>query len=116
MDLLPKDVLVDILCCLSPHGLAVSCSVCWEWRAIVDACYYLQTDLLPTTLGDIFIRIMEPWEDLEFLVWPSIERRIASRLEYYEGLKYYSIPCILDCCNGFLLLEQYNQVVNPATR
>jgi hypothetical protein len=45
-----------------------------------------------------------------------MECRIAGRLEYYEGLKYYSIPYILDCCNGFLLLEQYNQVVNPATR
>jgi hypothetical protein len=45
-----------------------------------------------------------------------MERRIAGRLEFYEGLKYCSIPYILDCCNGFLLLEQYNEVVNPTTR
>jgi hypothetical protein len=45
-----------------------------------------------------------------------MEHRIAGRLEYYEGFKYHSIPYTVDGCNGFLLLEQYDQVVNPATR
>jgi hypothetical protein len=108
MDLVPEDVLADVICRLLLRGLAVSRSVCQEWRAIVNTRCDLRTDLLPTTLGGIFLRIMEPGEDPEFLVWPSMERRIAGRLEYYkdEGLKYCSSPYIVDCCNGLLLLEE----------
>lgn len=119
MELLPEDVLVDVLRWLPPRGLAVSRSVCREWRALVDARCDLRTDLLPTTLAGIFVKVLDPDEDPEFLVRPSMERRIAgSRFEYYEdeGRKYCSIPYILDCCNGLLLLEEYDQVVNPATR
>jgi hypothetical protein len=116
MDLLPEDVLTDVLRRLPPHGLAVSRSVCREWCTIVDARCNLRKDLLPVTLGGIFVRIMEPGEDPEFLVRPSMERRIAGGLKYYEGLKYRDKPYIVDCCNGLLLLEEYDQVVNPATR
>jgi hypothetical protein len=115
MDLLPEDVLTDVLRRLPPRDLAVSRSVCREWRAIVDARCDLRKDLLPTTLGGIFVMMWDPGEDPEFLVRPSMKRTIDGRLQNYEGLEYYDRPYIVNCCNG-LLLEEYDQVVNPATR
>jgi hypothetical protein len=99
MDLLPKYVLADVLRRLPPHSLASSRSMCQELWAIVDARCDPRTDLLPTTLGGIFVRILEQ-EDPEFLVWPSVQRRIAVGLEYYAGLKYAQCVYIVPDLHG----------------
>nr|CAB3493658.1 unnamed protein product [Digitaria exilis] len=102
-------LLADILARLAPRGLAVSRSVCKEWRATVDArCH----QLLPISLGGIFI-----WTNAseipDFFVRPSMAQKIAFGLDYYQTMGCY--PDIGDCCNGLLLLEHHH-VVNPATR
>ncbi|RLN18104.1 hypothetical protein C2845_PM02G02470 [Panicum miliaceum] len=89
-----------------------------EWRAVADArCRRLRADLLPTSLGGIFIRTHEP-EPADFFARPSMARRIARRLENYVDTDQfcldYDSPYIVGCCNGLLLLEGH--VVNPATR
>nr|CAB3497132.1 unnamed protein product [Digitaria exilis] len=55
MDLVPHDVVVAILQRLAPRSLAVSRCVCKEWRCIVDARCHLPKDLLPVSLGGIFV-------------------------------------------------------------
>jgi hypothetical protein len=54
---LPDDVLADVLARLAPRSLTVSRCVCREWRAVVDdRCrQLLRPDLLPLTVGGIFI-------------------------------------------------------------
>nr|CAB3470138.1 unnamed protein product [Digitaria exilis] len=114
--LLPYDVLADVLSRLAPRSLAVSRCVCREWRAIVDERCQLHPDLLPISLGGIFILTHEP-EPPDFFARPSMARRIGGKLENYVDRDQYNIddyPDIVDCCNGLLLLDRH--VVNPATR
>ena len=58
---LPDDVLADVLARLAPRSLAVSRCVCREWRAVVDdRCrQLLRPDLLPLTVGGIFVESYE---------------------------------------------------------
>lgn len=53
--LLPEDVLAQILCLLPPRDLAVSRCVCAEWKGAVDRRRLLRADLLPLSVGGIFI-------------------------------------------------------------
>ncbi|RLN42014.1 F-box protein [Panicum miliaceum] len=113
MALLPEDVLAR----LAPRALAVSRAVCREWRAVADARCRLRADLLPVSLGGIFVRTNEA-ETPAFFVQPSMAHRIAGDLDYYLETdpcqRYCYTPDIVDCCNGLLLLEDH--VINPATR
>jgi hypothetical protein len=116
MDLLPEDVLADVLARLAPRALAVSRSVCRGWRAVADADARCQdqlrraADLLPVTLGGVFVRTNEV-ENPTFFVRPSMAHRIAG------DLNYGSFPWIADCCNGLILLDVVDLlVVNPATK
>uniref|UniRef100_A0A0D9WQU8 F-box domain-containing protein n=1 Tax=Leersia perrieri TaxID=77586 RepID=A0A0D9WQU8_9ORYZ len=117
-NLLPEDVLVNILHRLAPRCLAISRCVCKPWRTIIDAHCLLRVDLLPHLVGGIFIN----FHDLilsEFISRPSIGPTISGNFNY---LPHNSI--VRDHCNGLLLLDGYVDypatqqyyVVNPATR
>ncbi|TVT98535.1 hypothetical protein EJB05_56147, partial [Eragrostis curvula] len=54
-DLLPDDVLADVLGRLVPRDLALSRTVCKAWCAVVDARRLLRAELLPLSLAGIFI-------------------------------------------------------------
>ncbi|XP_066326519.1 F-box protein At5g07610-like [Miscanthus floridulus] len=122
---LPDDVLADILSRLAPapRSLAVSRCVCREWRAVVDdrCLHLLRPDLLLLTVGGIFVDSYCTYEP-DFFARPSTARGrwVAGRLESFVRMDD-SIAAdyteIMDCCNGLLLLEEYEViVVNPATR
>ncbi|CAL4943716.1 unnamed protein product [Urochloa decumbens] len=117
MDLLPNDLLADVLARLHPslRSLALSRCVCREWRATVDTLGLLQTktDLLPLSVCGIFVGMGHEPAPPEFFSPPSMARRIAGKLDGYVE-KLEAIPQIVNCCNGLLLLG--GQVVNPATR
>ncbi|CAL4943747.1 unnamed protein product [Urochloa decumbens] len=116
---LPADVLADVLARLAPRSLAASRCVCREWRAVADACCPpLRADLLPITLGGMFIVTSEPDEaPPQFFARPSMARKIAGgRLETYVKMERYDTPADIEgSCNGLLLLDEL-VVVNPATR
>ncbi|XP_062213660.1 uncharacterized protein LOC133914600 [Phragmites australis] len=113
--LLPDDVLADVLRRLAPCSLAVSRCVCKAWRAVVDGHRLLRADLLPLSLGGIFISLTREPAPPEFFARPSKGPKIACKLENYVKMDdCWSIPIIIDCCNGLLLLD--GRVVNPATQ
>uniref|UniRef100_A0A0E0LC72 F-box domain-containing protein n=1 Tax=Oryza punctata TaxID=4537 RepID=A0A0E0LC72_ORYPU len=117
-NLLPEDVLVNILHRLAPRCLAISPCVCKPWRTIIDARRLLRVDLLPYSAGGIFIN----FHDLilsEFLSRPSTRPTVSGNFNYLPHN-----PMVTDHCNGLLLLVGYvvrppilqYHVVNPATR
>jgi len=59
---LPDDVLAGVLRRLAPRGLAASRCVCKAWRRVVDDRCLLRADLLPLSLGGIFLNL----HDLRF--------------------------------------------------
>uniref|UniRef100_A0A0E0KH43 F-box domain-containing protein n=1 Tax=Oryza punctata TaxID=4537 RepID=A0A0E0KH43_ORYPU len=112
-EMLPDDVLSEILGRLPPRSLAAARCVCAAWRATINGLRLLRTDLLPLSLAGIFIR----FDDLrlpEFFSRPSTPTTpaISGKLDYMPNkYKNYTLE---DHCNGLLLL--YTHVVNPATR
>ncbi|GJN23164.1 hypothetical protein PR202_gb10789 [Eleusine coracana subsp. coracana] len=113
---LPADVVAIILRHLPPRALAVSRSVCKSWRAVVDEGGKLRSDLLPLTLGGIFISLLyQPAPPLLFSPPTMGPGRIAGKLESFVKMEAsWDILTILGSSNGLLFLE--DQVVNPATR
>lgn len=116
--LLPDYVLTIILRCLAPHDLAMSRCVCKLWCTIIDTHRMLRVDLLPHSVGGIFIN----FHDLglsEFFAHPSTGPTISGNINY---LPLTSI--VRGHCNGLLLLYSHISrpgmkqfyVVNPATR
>ncbi|CAL4935169.1 unnamed protein product [Urochloa decumbens] len=124
-DQLPQDVLADVLARLPPRNLAASRAVCREWRAAADARCRLRADLLPISVGGIFVasNVAGP---PDFFARPSTAARgfAGGRLEHYVVPARFVLsddfPRIVDCCNGLLLLEEDYEdqvyVVNPATK
>ncbi|KQJ92260.1 uncharacterized protein LOC112268707 [Brachypodium distachyon] len=102
--LLPEDVLVEVLRRLSPRSLAALRCVCKGLRAIIDDRRLLRADLLPHSLGGIFINFnaLKVSEFFYPLVGPAT---ISGNLT----------SCVDDHCNGLVLLDD-GCVVNPATR
>ncbi|TVU45668.1 hypothetical protein EJB05_05161, partial [Eragrostis curvula] len=116
MDRLPQDALVAILSRLAPRSLAVSRCVCKEWRATIDACCKLRADLLPLSLGGIFVTLWEEAAPPLFFARPSMARKIDGNLGRYVELDFPGdFGYIENSCNGLLLLYG-GFVVNPATR
>ncbi|VAH78366.1 unnamed protein product [Triticum turgidum subsp. durum] len=112
--LLPDGVLASVLRHLAPRSLAASRCVCKSWRAVVDDWRLLRTDLLPLSLSGIFF-MEEIFPALpKFFASPSIDGKIAARLDYLDT-KFEGYLHIMDHCNGLLLLWD-QLVVNPATR
>jgi hypothetical protein len=109
MDLLPDDMLSNILGRLPPFSLATSRCVLKKWCAIIDGRRLLRADLLPLRLDGFFFRTLFTDWATHFFSRPSTGRRISGRLADYgedDG--------VLDHCNGLLLL--LDRVANPATR
>ncbi|TVU48619.1 hypothetical protein EJB05_08260 [Eragrostis curvula] len=107
-ELLPEDVLTNIIRRLAPRYLAMSRCVCKTWCSIIDACNLLRADLLPHSVCGIFIHFNE-LSMSEFFSRPYKGPTISG---YFDYLPHRS--SIIDHCNGLLLLHDF--VVNPATR
>nr|CAB3464903.1 unnamed protein product [Digitaria exilis] len=115
MDVLPNDLVANVLGRLAPCSLAASRCVRKAWRAIVDARRLLRTDLLPLRLDGFFCcgQILLPRP--HFFSRPSIGRRIGGGLDLLDTHDDMDLQ-IMDHCNGLLLLYNCERVVNPATR
>ncbi|XP_048546202.1 uncharacterized protein LOC125525243 [Triticum urartu] len=113
--MVPDDVLAGILRLLAPCGLAASRCVCKAWRRVIDDRGLLRADLLPRSLGGIFLNYQDIWST-QFLSRPMTGATISGRLDYTVPGEPDLMPPIYvqDHCNGLLLL--YHCVVNPATR
>ncbi|KAM0843597.1 hypothetical protein ACQ4PT_057621 [Festuca glaucescens] len=116
---LPDDMLADVLCRLAPRGLAKSRSVCKSWRRVVDGHHLLRADLLPLSLGGIFLNFHD-MVSTQFLSRPTTGAAVSGKLFCYTlaachpDYDYVPYPKVLGHCNGLLLFRHC--VVNPATR
>ncbi|GJM85581.1 hypothetical protein PR202_ga02043 [Eleusine coracana subsp. coracana] len=117
-DLLPRDVLTDILRRVAPCGLAISRCVCKPWCNIIDTHRLLHVDLLPHLIGGIFINFHDLCLSSEFFSRPSTGPIVSGNFNY---LPHASV--VRDHCNGLLLLHCYAYepatlyyVVNPTTQ
>ncbi|CAL4939562.1 unnamed protein product [Urochloa decumbens] len=111
---LPDDLIADVLRRLPPRSLAVSRCVCTAWRGLVDARRLLRVDLLPRSVGGIFLNYCVLYSP-EFLSRPTAGPTISGDLEFVPGFSK-----VVDHCNGLLLVEGtsrgHDYVCNPATR
>ncbi|CAL4939561.1 unnamed protein product [Urochloa decumbens] len=109
---LPDDLVADVLRRLPPRSLAVSRCVCVAWRGLVDARRLLRADLLPRSVGGIFLNYCALYSP-EFLSSPTARPTISGDLEFVPGISE-----VVDNCNGLLLVEETTDdyVCNPATR
>uniref|UniRef100_A0ACD5XH40 Uncharacterized protein n=1 Tax=Avena sativa TaxID=4498 RepID=A0ACD5XH40_AVESA len=115
---LPDDLLADVLHRLAARGLAASRCVCKSWRRVVDGRRLLRADLLPLSLGGIFLN----YHDLnftQFLNRPTTGTAVSGRLDYTchasePGRYSLPRPYAYGHCNGLLLFDHC--VVNPATQ
>uniref|UniRef100_A0A0E0NV87 F-box domain-containing protein n=1 Tax=Oryza rufipogon TaxID=4529 RepID=A0A0E0NV87_ORYRU len=115
VDLLPDDVLADILRRLAPRPLAACRCVCKPWRAVVDGHRLLRADLLPLSLGGIFVNFHEVLTSF-FLRRPSARPPAAAISGKFEDFTPSAArSTVVDHCNGLLLLRS-RYVVNPATQ
>uniref|UniRef100_A0A0E0B9V6 F-box domain-containing protein n=1 Tax=Oryza glumipatula TaxID=40148 RepID=A0A0E0B9V6_9ORYZ len=120
-DLLPHDVLEEILRRLapSPRSLAACRVVCKAWRAVADTrCPPPRPDLLPLSLAGIFFAsyYCPVQEHPGFFARRGRHHRariISPKLDYLDGAPIAYLEA-RDHCNGLLLMCEH--VVNPATR
>jgi hypothetical protein len=106
----------DVLRRLQPRALAVCRCVCKAWRAAIDSRRLLRPDLLPLSVGGIFLSLLfVPAPPLLFAP-ASVGREVGGgRLQACIKMNNpWNIPHISDCCNGLVLVAEH--VVNPATR
>ncbi|KAK1686727.1 hypothetical protein QYE76_047575 [Lolium multiflorum] len=111
MELLPEDLLADILHRLSAHDLAAARCVHISWRAVIDSHRLMQ--LVPLPLAGIFLSFNDHAfsELLARPVPPSA--KVSGKLHQYMPTAD-PVP-VADHCNGLLLLG-CAYVANPATR
>lgn len=102
MELLPDDVLADVLQRVAPRGLATSRCVCRAWCTLIDDRRLLRSDLLPHSLAGLFINYHE-------LRFPDLFRRPSMDFRDYYKPKAH----VLDHCNGVVLIA--SGLLNPAT-
>ncbi|TVU01385.1 hypothetical protein EJB05_53154, partial [Eragrostis curvula] len=112
---MPDDVLVDILRRLAPRCIAASRCVCKAWCLVVDNHRLLRADLLPLSLGGIFLNHQDLWST-QFLCRPTTGAAVSGRLDHtVPGESDYTPRIhVEDHCNGLILLDHC--IVNPATR
>ncbi|XP_062208246.1 uncharacterized protein LOC133909715 [Phragmites australis] len=113
MDLLPDDLLANVLRRLPPCSLAASRCVRKDWCAIIDSRRLLRADLLPLRLDAFFCLADLLDSQRYFFGRPSTGRRIGGRLDFLDEDEG-DLQWVADHCNGLLLL--WKGVVNPATR
>ncbi|XP_066327209.1 putative F-box protein At1g46984 [Miscanthus floridulus] len=118
--ILPDDVLADVLRRLPPRGLAVSRCVCKAWLAVVDARRLLRADLLPLSLGGLFINFHNYYLS-EFFAPHSDGPCISGKHDYLPQADSWGY--LDDHCNGLVLIHENDDndgeigyVLNPATR
>uniref|UniRef100_A0A0E0KHE9 F-box domain-containing protein n=1 Tax=Oryza punctata TaxID=4537 RepID=A0A0E0KHE9_ORYPU len=107
--LLPDDVLGEILSRLAPRWLAASRCVCKAWHDVIDSRRLLRADLLPLSLGGIYFNFYDERHSV-FLSRPSTRPFISGMFTDYTPNAHQ----VEDHCNGLLLLSY--GVANPATR
>lgn len=111
---LPDDLVADVLRCLPPRSVAVSRCVCRAWRDLVDARRLLRADLLPRSVGGIFINYCTLYSP-EFFARPTMGPSISGDFEFIPGFSK-----VMDHCNGLVLCREtsgsHDYVANPATR
>jgi hypothetical protein len=97
---LPEDVLAQILCRLAPRDLAASRCVCGEWKGAIDGRRLLRADLLPLSVGGIFLLTSGRTETPSTFFRPERSTVSGSVIHLYP-------------CNGLILL--HSCVAIPAT-
>ncbi|PUZ40991.1 hypothetical protein GQ55_9G467300 [Panicum hallii var. hallii] len=111
---LPDDVLAEVLRRLAPRGLATSRCVCRAWRDAIDARRLLRADLLPRSVGGMFMEYCALYSP-EFFSRPSASRPpISGSLDFMPAVRR-----VLSHCAGLLLCGWHGHVryvANPATR
>ncbi|XP_037488622.1 uncharacterized protein LOC119367113 [Triticum dicoccoides] len=117
---LPEEILADVLRRVAPRGLAVCRCACKTLLAVIDVRHLLRADLLPLSVGSIFINF-HCERVSEFFARPSTGPTISGRFDYVPYTSRPDWRKIKDHCNGLLLLADYWDwedcyVVNPATR
>ncbi|CAO2162337.1 unnamed protein product [Urochloa humidicola] len=109
---LPVEMLADVLQRLAPRDLAASRCVCKVWCAVIDDRQLLRAELLPHTLGGLFV-------DFNVLGRPEFfsaaSRGPTADVTVSGDLGFTPRPKtpVVDHCNGLLLCSR--DVVNPAT-
>nr|CAB3498890.1 unnamed protein product [Digitaria exilis] len=107
LHLLPDDVLAGVLARLSPRGLAASRCVCKAWRAVVDARRLLRKELLPFSVGGIFlVPCAIGFPPLFTPPSPTMRHADEDDLGYLEGAR--DLPYVAE-------LEPYLDELNPRT-
>ncbi|CAO2208050.1 unnamed protein product [Urochloa humidicola] len=110
---LPEEMLADVLRRLAPRGLAASRCVCKAWRAAVDGRRLLRADLLPYTLGGLFVDF-NMLGHLEFFSASASAPCGVAAVSGDLGFTPEPKGHVADHCNGLLLRRR--DVVNPAMR
>nr|CAB3498213.1 unnamed protein product [Digitaria exilis] len=107
-DVLPDDLLAFVLARLSPRWLATSRRVCRSWRDAIDGHRLLRADLLPRSLGGIFLRANNVMSPLLF-ARPSSPPAIRGDLGgIFRAMDTMELDLgINDHCNGLLLLDDF---------
>ncbi|CAO2192733.1 unnamed protein product [Urochloa humidicola] len=113
MQAMPEDILADVLRRLAPRDLAASRCVCKAWRAAIDGRRLLRAELLPHTLGGLFVDF-NMLGYAEFLSASSSSSRHVVTFSSDLGFTPEPKNSINGNCNGLLL--RLRDVVNPATR
>lgn len=116
---LPDDAVSDVLRRLAPRDIAASRRVCKSLRRVVDDHRLLRADLLPLSLGGIFLNHFQLRSATQFLSRPTTAAAVSGRLDYtldacHPDNHFVPAPYVLDHCNGLLLLRHC--VANPATQ
>ncbi|CAN6292180.1 unnamed protein product [Urochloa humidicola] len=109
---LPEEMLADVLRRLAPRSLAASRCVCKAWHAAVDARQLLRAELLPHTLGGLFVDFNMQGRPEFFSASSSSPHAVAVSSDL--GFMPEPKSDVADHCNGLLL--RWRDVVNPATR
>ncbi|RLN16038.1 hypothetical protein C2845_PM02G07530 [Panicum miliaceum] len=122
-ELLPEDLLADVLRRLAPRWLATSRCVCRAWRATVDHCGLLRAvaGLLPRSVAGILLQLENT--SSSFLSRPSAGPAVSVDLDCTfssgDGSKVHDDSFeVRGHCNGLILLQDgaVSCVANPATR
>uniref|UniRef100_A0A0E0KH42 F-box domain-containing protein n=1 Tax=Oryza punctata TaxID=4537 RepID=A0A0E0KH42_ORYPU len=111
--LLPDDVLANILGRLPPRSLAAARCVCADWRAGIDDRRLLRSDLLPLSLVGIFICYGDLWFP-EFFSRPPMSTTSSAATSGKLSFLPPEYQYICDHCNSLLLVGF--SVINPATQ